>query len=730
MKLIEANPKKVNDKINIEKGVKPSFSSLYDLIASNGLSTKEPKANLRKIYNKLELRREHGDSNLLFDWYYFTLEKILDHGGKPYRLGSGFTEAILKASISDKILNNIIKEIDFDVIDLPVFLKLENHMIRSFYVTLTGGKLVFICPLYSLNGIIRNEVFASKIELSNLESLKDSILKAEPSGLNIDLKIDSQEELEIVYFIIKVIVYIYNCENDLELVKPDVKHKGLSKKQNNYYELHPFLDIINVGFSFHGRDYSADKWRVSGHWRFQPHGENRKMVKLIWIDEHESGRNEKLLTTGKKENNPMGFNMKLIEANPKRSEKGTNKLRPIRELIKGGIADGMSDELFDSVELEKGIKVELEHTDNELIAKEIAKDHLREDEDYYKKLAKIHKNPTGFDDKYEEFDDNDIFTCEHQGHRIVAERREAFDSEIRVTEVSFDKTKKTFLVSVLSYDYKGKEKKGKVYEDFSLEDSKSFNKLVKMFLTKKQLDAFYKFVETSAKEKVAKNPTNTAVGEFYSNLYMVSYGKKINKDKKYEINMIFDNRDDHFEINIIQVPSYVTDTNKFSTDDLDKFNKLALKYFTQFELDRFHKEVQKYLNDEVTKGLKKNNPKKKSSTKKSSNDYSDELEPKIRPARLVKTSSGSIRAVIGWFNLKNGWEYFVLDSEQEGKDTILFCYVMGFENEFGYVSFNEVKPYLLGMAKNSKDLLDLMPPEDWEWVDNEIKEVDIYEYNR
>jgi hypothetical protein len=40
-------------------------------------------------------------------------------------------------------------------------------------------------------------------------------------------------------------------------------------------------------------------------------------------------------------------------------------------------------------ELNKGIKVEMEHTDNKSIAKEIAMDHLWEDPNYYIKLKKI-----------------------------------------------------------------------------------------------------------------------------------------------------------------------------------------------------------------------------------------------------------------------------------------------------------------------------------------------------
>ena len=42
-------------------------------------------------------------------------------------------------------------------------------------------------------------------------------------------------------------------------------------------------------------------------------------------------------------------------------------------------------------QLNKGIKVEMEHTEDKEIAKEIAMDHLYEDPNYYNKLSKIHR---------------------------------------------------------------------------------------------------------------------------------------------------------------------------------------------------------------------------------------------------------------------------------------------------------------------------------------------------
>lgn len=59
------------------------------------------------------------------------------------------------------------------------------------------------------------------------------------------------------------------------------------------------------------------------------------------------------------------------------------------DLIPGGLADEYISTDFDEKALKEGIKVEMEHTHNEKIAKEIAMDHLTEDPEYYTRLKEI-----------------------------------------------------------------------------------------------------------------------------------------------------------------------------------------------------------------------------------------------------------------------------------------------------------------------------------------------------
>jgi len=68
-----------------------------------------------------------------------------------------------------------------------------------------------------------------------------------------------------------------------------------------------------------------------------------------------------------------------------------------KDKIHGGLGDNQPDERFDPEQLEKGLKIEFEHSNDPEIAKEIVRDHLQESKDfkgekggkYYDKLEKM-----------------------------------------------------------------------------------------------------------------------------------------------------------------------------------------------------------------------------------------------------------------------------------------------------------------------------------------------------
>lgn len=60
-----------------------------------------------------------------------------------------------------------------------------------------------------------------------------------------------------------------------------------------------------------------------------------------------------------------------------------------KDKIKGGLADKKNPKDFDEKSLKDGIKIEMEHTKDPSIAREIAMDHLVEDPKYYEKLKEM-----------------------------------------------------------------------------------------------------------------------------------------------------------------------------------------------------------------------------------------------------------------------------------------------------------------------------------------------------
>jgi len=66
--------------------------------------------------------------------------------------------------------------------------------------------------------------------------------------------------------------------------------------------------------------------------------------------------------------------------------------RLLTDFVQGvGKHKQVPDTKFNQKELEMGIEIEMEHTDNKSIAKEIAKDHLAECPDYYTRLVAMEK---------------------------------------------------------------------------------------------------------------------------------------------------------------------------------------------------------------------------------------------------------------------------------------------------------------------------------------------------
>jgi hypothetical protein len=81
----------------------------------------------------------------------------------------------------------------------------------------------------------------------------------------------------------------------------------------------------------------------------------------------------------------------------------------------------------------------------------------------------------------------------------------------------------------------------------------------------------------------------------------------------------------------------------------------------------------------------------------------------------VKCPTGEVFTVIGWaidFGRSN-WEWYAFQDEG---DSIYYGYVMGFEDEFGTFSEQELREVGIVLTKDPAKLHEIQPPIGWEKV--------------
>ena len=82
---------------------------------------------------------------------------------------------------------------------------------------------------------------------------------------------------------------------------------------------------------------------------------------------------------------------------------------------------------------------------------------------------------------------------------------------------------------------------------------------------------------------------------------------------------------------------------------------------------------------------------------------------------IAADGQGESFPVSRWIILSNSWEYYLEEPDENG---ITFGFVMGFENEWGSVDYNEIKPYIISEAKGTT-LDEVAPPAGYAWEDKD-----------
>lgn len=81
-------------------------------------------------------------------------------------------------------------------------------------------------------------------------------------------------------------------------------------------------------------------------------------------------------------------------------------------------------------------------------------------------------------------------------------------------------------------------------------------------------------------------------------------------------------------------------------------------------------------------------------------------------SRSMKGPYG-VKRVLRHIILRNLWEYYVFEENVDDVEGLMFCLVIGFENEMGEVLMSEIKPHII---TQTSDLREVMPAPGWDWV--------------
>ena len=79
--------------------------------------------------------------------------------------------------------------------------------------------------------------------------------------------------------------------------------------------------------------------------------------------------------------------------------------------------------------------------------------------------------------------------------------------------------------------------------------------------------------------------------------------------------------------------------------------------------------------------------------------------------RKLTNNKGTVLHIVEHIILKNYWEYYVTDTYVE--EGIKEALVMGFEQEIGDFSLEEIEPHILSRTTD----LNILPAEGWKWMD-------------
>lgn len=221
-----------------------------------------------------------------------------------YRLASDFGKKLYDVNMNKITFDHIENcNTSFSYIDFPKEIYFDVHLeeeekfiIKSAYILKSKqgdhNSLMVILPFFNKKEGTYSPLTITVALLFNKDASIEEQLKLERQKF-----IDETGELiidwdNLIKYCLNTLLYINTGDPDLREYKaPPTPKTKKPKKLRLFHKQHEnisLFDVTLVGYNFK-KDavYKIGSTQVVGHFRWQPYGENRNQVKLIWVSEHE-----------------------------------------------------------------------------------------------------------------------------------------------------------------------------------------------------------------------------------------------------------------------------------------------------------------------------------------------------------------------------------------------------------------------------------------------------------
>lgn len=160
-------------------------------------------------------------------------------------------------------------------------------------VDMVGLRMFFTPKQYSIVNV-KAFVFLITGEIFSYDDLvvKKSFENGQTSFKPGEQLVATDEDIDLfrnrILGVLNTLTYINSKDSDIEQLRPikNYNKKQISTLPIEKKESLATVPIKLVGWSFHGRQYSKGESQVNAHLRWQPCGEGRKDIKLIWVKPH------------------------------------------------------------------------------------------------------------------------------------------------------------------------------------------------------------------------------------------------------------------------------------------------------------------------------------------------------------------------------------------------------------------------------------------------------------